>query len=385
MKQENPEAGKQSRPTLRELGLTVGRLPTGPLNAITDIRGVRVGHVTRIEDDVPVPGSDERSSVRTGVTAILPAAGDVYSNRLAAGGFVLNGVGDMTGLNQVLEWGWLETPVMLTNTMSVGTVHAGVVRHMVKRYPELGRKADVVLPVVGETDDSFLNDVRIPALAVEDAGRAIRAARSGPVAQGSVGAGTGMMTCDFAGGIGTSSRRVTLGRDEYRLGVLVLSNFGKMRNLTVEGAVVGRELDRSLPRKGRRGETYGSIIVALATDAPLLPAQISRVAKRAALGLGRAGSHAASTSGEIIIGFSTRNRSPRHQVGKRKYLLQHFIADDFVNELYEAAIEATEESVLNAIACSAGMDGRHGHRAPALPVDRVFELLRRGRPLPGPR
>jgi len=385
MKQEQPEAGKQARPTLRELGLTIGRLPTGPLNAITDIRGVRVGHVTRIEDDVPVPGSHERSSVRTGVTAILPAAGDVYSNRLAAGGFVLNGVGDMTGLNQVLEWGWLETPVMLTNTMSVGTVHAGVVRHMVKRYPELGRKADVVLPVVGETDDSFLNDVRIPALAVEDAGRAIRAARSGPVAQGSVGAGTGMMTCDFAGGIGTSSRRVTLGRDEYRLGVLVLSNFGKMRNLTVEGAVVGRELDRSLPRKGRRGETYGSIIVALATDAPLLPAQISRVAKRAALGLGRAGSHAASTSGEIIIGFSTRNRSPRHQVGKRKYLLQHFIADDFINGLYEAAIEATEESVLNAIACSAGMVGRQGHLAPALPVDLVFELLRRGRPLPGPR
>jgi L-aminopeptidase/D-esterase-like protein len=175
---------------------------------------------------------------------------------------------------------------------------------------------------------------------------------------------------------------VTLGRDEYRLGVLVLSNFGKMRNLTVEGAVVGRELDGLLPRQGRREASYGSIIVVLATDAPLLPAQISRVAKRAALGLGRAGSHAASTSGEIIVGFSTRNRSPRHQLGRRRYLLQRFIADDFVNELYEAAIEGTEEAVLNAIACSSGMDGRDGHRAPALPVDRVLELLRRGRPLP---
>ncbi|MBN2536910.1 P1 family peptidase [candidate division WOR-3 bacterium] len=376
---ENPAP---ARPTPRELGLTVGRLPTGPLNAITDIRGVRVGHVTRIEEDVEVPGTVERGTVRTGVTAVLPAAGDVYNNRPAAGGFVLNGVGDMTGLNQVLEWGWLETPVMLTNTMSVGTVHAGTVDYLAKRYPGLGRSSDVVLPVVGETDDSFLNDVRVPALKRADAGRAIRAARSGPVAQGSVGAGTGMMTLDFAGGIGTSSRRVTLGRDEYRLGVLVLSNFGKMRNLTVDGAVVGRDLDRRFPREGRREASYGSIIVVLATDAPLLPAQLSRVAKRAALGLGRAGSHAASTSGEIIVGFSTRNRSPRHQVGKRKYLLQHFIADDFINELYEAAIEATEESVLNAIACSVGMDGRDGHGAPALPVEQLFELLRRGRPLP---
>ena len=151
-----PTQDLPSRLTFRDLGLTIGRLPTGPNNAITDIKGVRVGHVTHIEDDVPVPGTDTRTRVRTGVTAVLPADGDVYNNRLAAGGFVLNGVGDMTGLNQVLEWGWLETPILLTNTMSVGRVHAGTVRYMMKRYPGLGHGSDVILPVVGETDDSFL-------------------------------------------------------------------------------------------------------------------------------------------------------------------------------------------------------------------------------------
>ncbi|UCG43807.1 MAG: P1 family peptidase [candidate division WOR-3 bacterium] len=369
------------RPALRDLGLTIGRFPTGPSNAITDLKGVRVGHVTHIQDDVPVPGTDTRTKVRTGVTAVLPAAGDVYNNRLAAGGFVLNGVGDMTGLNQVLEWGWLETPILLTNTMSVGRVHAGTVLSMMKRYPKLGLRSDVILPVVGETDDSFLNDARIPANTEDDAVRAILSARSGPVTQGSVGAGTGMMTFDFAGGIGTSSRVVDLGPDSYLVGVLVLSNFGRMRNLTVEGAVVGRELDRLLSGKGRREDSYGSVIVVVGTNAPLLSSQLNRVSKRAALGLGRVGSHAASTSGEIVVAFSTRNRSPRHQLGKRRYLLQHFISDVFVNELYEATIEATEEAVLNAISTSAGTDGRAGHRARALPVDKVFEILRRGRRL----
>jgi L-aminopeptidase/D-esterase-like protein len=379
-----PTQNLASRPALRDLGLTIGRFPTGPHNAITDLKGVRVGHVTHIEDHVPVPGTDTRSRVRTGVTAVLPAAGDVYNNRLAAGGFVLNGVGDMTGLNQVLEWGWLETPILLTSTMSVGRVHAGTVRSMMKRYPGLGHGSDVILPVVGETDDSFLNDVRIPANTEEDAVRAIRSARSGPVAQGSVGAGTGMTTFDFAGGIGTSSRIVALGQDSYLVGVLVLSNFGRMRNLTVEGAVVGRELDRILSRKGRREESYGSVIVVVGTDAPLISSQLNRVSKRAALGLGRVGSHAASTSGEIVIGFSTRNRSPRQGLGRRRYLLQHFISDVFINELYEATIEATEEAVLNAISTSAGMDGRDGHRARALPLDKVFEILRRGRRLEAP-
>ena len=363
------------RPTAREIGVAIGRFQPGVHNAITDVPGVKVGHYSRQEDDVKVPGLPGSTSVRTGITAILPAPSDVYKRRLVAGGFVLNGVGEMSGLTQVVEWGWLETPILLTNSASVGPVHAGVRAHMCERHPGIGTNHDMVLPVVGETDDSFLNDVRVGICTAQDARRAIKAAAAGPVEQGSVGGGTGMISFDFAGGIGTSSRTLMEAEGGFTVGVLVQSNFGRMRNLTVDGAVVGRGLDPLFPAEGRRAGSYGSVIVAIATDAPLLSSQLCRVARRAALGLGRVGSHAASTSGEIIVAFSTANRTLRASVEPRKFLKLKFIADAFVNPIYEAVIEVTEEAVINAMVCSHGMTGRSGARAPALPQDTLLELL----------
>lgn len=372
------QPGGGPRPTARELGIRVGRMQPGVFNSVTDVKGVRVGHLTRIEDDVQVPGLLETSCVRTGVTAVLPA-GRAYAKRLVAGGFVLNGGGEMLGLTQVMEWGWLESPILLTNSHSVGKVHAGVIAHMTKKYPDLGTKTDVVLPVVGEADDSFLNDVRVGTCTSQDAIRAIEAAETGPVVQGAVGAGAGMMTFDFAGGIGTASRTFCLAEATFTVGVLVLSNFGKMRNLTVEGNVVGRGLDLLYSQEGRRMQSEGSVIVVVATDVPLLSSQLSRIAKRAALGLGRVGSHAASTSGEIIVAFSTANRTERPSRMSDKFIRLKCISDAHINEVYEAVIEATEESVLNAIFCSHGMSGRKGRSAPAISSEQVMEELSKGR------
>jgi len=362
------------RKTARELGITIGRFPTGQYNAITDIKGVEVGHITHIQDDVPVPGSIEKSCIRTGVTAVLPSGGNIYDRRLVAGGFVLNGIGEMTGLTQVMEWGWIETPILLTNTMSIGTVHSGIVDYMMKKY-KLGAKSEVIIPVIGETDDSFLNDVRIPSIKGSDVADAIIRAKPGLVEQGAVGAGTGMTTLDCAGGIGTSSRVLPEDSGGYKIGVLVLSNFGNMVNLTIDGAVIGRELDQMFDRYLRRMYNYGSIIVVIATDAPLMSTQLSKIAKRAALGVGRAGSFASSTSGEIMIAFSTGNRIKREQYGMRKMNRIKFLSQSHINPLYEAVIEATEEAVLNAMFCSEGISGREGRRSPAIPVDKVMRLL----------
>lgn len=361
-----------SRDTARTKGIVIGRFQTGKLNSITDIKGIRVGHFTRFEDNVDIPGSRDTSSVRTGVTAIIPAK-DIYQRRMIAGGFVLNGVGEMAGLTQVMEWGLLETPILLTNSMSVGKVHDGVVNYMQKIYPDLGVRSDVVLPVVGETDDSFLNDVRVGINRAGDAISAIESAKGGKIQQGSVGAGTGMITCDFAGGIGTSSRIVPLQEGGFTVGVLVLSNFGKMKNLTIDGKVVGRELDREMPEDMRRKVNYGSIIVVVATDAPLNSSQLNRLSKRAALGLGRAGSYAGYTSGEIIIAFSTSNRIPR--ISGNRFLTIRFVSDEHIDPLYEATVEATEEAIINAIFCSSGMNGRNGRQAPAIDQEKVKNIL----------
>jgi len=375
----SPQFPVPPRCTARELGIPIGRMRPGIQNSITDVKGVRVGHFTRTEDNVNIPGSTETTCVRAGVTAILPA-GQAYAKRLVAGGYVLNGVGEMAGLTQVLETGWLETPILLTNSHSVGRVHDGVVNHMIKKYPRLGTETGVVLPVVGEADDSFLNDVRVGSCTAQDAVKAIEAASSSNVIQGSVGAGVGMNSFDFAGGIGTASRTIDLKNSgSFNLGVLVLSNFGKMRNLTVEGGVVGRQLDTEFDQKGRREFSEGSIIVVVATDVPLLSSQLNLIAKRAALGLGRTGSYAASSSGEIIIAFSTANRKPRSTRSSDHLISMKCISEYYINTLYEAVIESTEEAVLNAIFCSNGMDGRLQRWCPAIPHQRVIELLKQGR------
>ena len=363
------------RPTAREMGIRIGRFPPGVNNAITDVKGVRVGHLTRIEDKVFIPGSPDPGVVRTGVTAIMPA-GMTYTNRVAAGGFILNGVGEMAGLTQVIETGWLETPILLTNSHSVGRVHTGVIEHMTQKYPSLGTETDVVLPVVGEADDSFLNDVRIGSCSARDAVKAMESASSGTVPQGSTGAGTGMTSFDFSGGIGTASRVLALeGGQTYTLGVLVLSNFGKMRNLTIAGAVAGQFLDKEFDQAGRRETSDGSVIVVVATNMPLINSQLNRAAKRAALGLGRTGSFAAATSGEIIIAFSTGNRKMRPVRRTTPFLSLKCISDNEINLVYEAVVETTEEAVINAIFCSNGMTGRKNRWCPPLPHDRVIEIL----------
>jgi L-aminopeptidase/D-esterase-like protein len=365
------------RKSIRELGFKIGRFENGVNNSITDVKGIKVGHFTSIKDFKSHDTKSINTSVRSGVTAIVPSYDNIYEKRLVAGGFVLNGIGEITGLTQVMEWGWIETPIMLTNTMSIGIVHQAVADYMITRYPQLGRKSDVIIPVIGETDDSFLNDVRENALAKEDVINTIKRAKSGIIQKGSVGAGTGMTTFDFAGGIGTSSRVLPKELGGFTIGVLVLSNFGHMHNLTIDGAVVGRELDSLYPMENRRRYSYGSIIVVIATDAPLLSNQLSRLSKRAALGVGRTGSFAASTSGEIMIAFSTANKILREEQGKKRYLTINFISDVHINPLYEATIEATEEAIINAIFYSNGVKGRNGHFSPAIPLDKVKEILER--------
>jgi D-alanine--D-alanine ligase len=367
---------KKARKTCREAGIEIGRFATGANNDITDVKDIFVGHITHIEDNVPDP-SDKRkkTSVRTGITAIVPYVDDLFNNHLVAGGFILNGIGEMSGLIQAMEWGWLETPVLLSNTMSLGHVHSGVIDYMLTKHPELGRKADVIIPIIGETNDSFLNDVRVPSNTASKAVKAIKNAKQGPIEQGSVGGGTGMISFDFSGGIGSSSRKLEREKGGYTVGVLVQTNFGKLRNLTVEGKVVGKEMDTLYPYDTRRENNYGSVIVVIATDAPLLSTQLDRLSKRAALGLGRVGSHAASTSGEMVFAFSTGNKASRVAKGMNRTMNLTFVTDEFINPLYEAVVEATEEAVLNAMFCSSGMSGREDRFAPSIPVDTVLHML----------
>jgi L-aminopeptidase/D-esterase-like protein len=244
----------------------------------------------------------------------------------------------------------------------------------------VGTETDVVLPVVGEADDSFLNDVRVGVCNAGDTMRAIESASGGPVPQGSIGAGTGMTSFDFAGGIGSSSRILNLPEGGgFTVGVLVLSNFGRMRNLTIDGAVVGRQLDREYDIAVRREEARGSIIVVVGTDIPLISSQLSLLAKRAALGLGRSGSYAATSSGEIVIAFSTGNRKARPTRDSAQFINLRCISEHHINVAFEAVIEATEEAVLNAMFCSGGMSGRMKRWCPPIPRERVIEILNTGR------
>jgi D-aminopeptidase len=366
----SPQIKKTPRCRARDLGIQIGFYEPGPLNAITDVEGVRVGHSTIIR------GSGSRGSktiARTGVTAIVPANGDVFMDSVMGGAFVLNGAGELAGLTQINEWGLIETPILLSNTLAVGACGEGVVQYMTERHPQIGNIHDVVIPVVGECDDSWLNEIIgrhvKPAHAVE----AIEKASAGPVVEGSVGGGTGMITCDFKGGIGTSSRRVKIHEDTYTVGVLVMSNFGVMRDLRIDGKPIGRILEAQFAGKSRREKNYGSIIAVLATDAPLLSHQLQRLAKRMGLGVGRVGSMAAHGSGEIMLAFSTANRVPREST-KPLYSVQ-ILKDTAVDPLYGAAIEATEEAILNSLFAADTMEGVAGHTAPGIPIDQVRELL----------
>lgn len=362
------EALKRCR--LRDLGVSIGEYPTGPLNGITDVPGVRVGHSTLIE------GSGRRKPgngpVRTGVTVILPNE-DIYNQKLISGGFILSGAGEIAGLTQLMEWGFIETPIALTNTLSVGRVSDSVVKWMARHYPQIRDLAEVIIPVVGECDDSFLNDAVGLHIKPEHVFAALDNAKAEAVLEGAVGAGTGMLCCDFKSGIGTSSRVIPIGKEKYTMGVLVVSNFGVMEHLRVDGYPIGEVLVRAQGEYGRRTQSYGSIIVVIGTDMPLTAMQINRICRRAALGIGRVGSYGAHSSGEIIIGFSTANVVPRTPV--QPQIQYKMILDTYLDPAYKGVIEATEEAILNSLTAAVDMEGANNNRVPAIKLDLLKALL----------
>jgi D-aminopeptidase len=361
---------------LRDLGVAVGRLPAGPLNAVTDVPGVCVGHCTVSWGGPELPSGS--GPARTGVTAIFPHAGDLWHQRVVAGAHTANGVGEIIGISAVREWGLIETPVLLTNSQSAGAVYDAAVRWMMDREPLAGVE-DAVMPVVGECDDGFLNDLRGMHVREEHVRAALADAASGPVAEGCVGAGTGMSCYDFKAGIGTSSRRVTAHGRPFTVGVLALTNFGVRHRLNVDGVPVGREITDLMPLENREG----SCIVVLATDAPLTARQCERLAGRCALGLAATGSYASDGSGEIMLAFTTAHRVPR--VADEPLAITS-VSNDQMSELFEAAVDATAESVCNALTAATTTVGRAGNVAYALPLDRLVESLRRsGREVRLPR
>ncbi|MEP7223982.1 MAG: P1 family peptidase [Actinomycetota bacterium] len=349
-------------PRLRELGLRIGRFEAGEANAITDVTGVTVGHVTIWRDEPEPPVG--RGVARTGVTAVLPTAVEtLHAEPVPAGTAVLNGAGELTGSVLIAEWGRIETPVYLTSTHAVGRVYDGAISVAVAADPAVGAE-HFVIPVVGECDDSWLSEGRLVQVEAEDAGRAVAAATSGAVAEGAVGAGTGMMTKGYKAGIGTSSRVVpSIGG---AVGVLVLSNFYPPPGLVMDGVPVGDLLGE--PPATRRSKA-GSCIAVVAVDAPLSHHQLERVACRAGLGLARCGSVAHHGSGEIFVAFAPPGRRPRAEAPAAT------VPDYDLNDVFEAVVAGTEEAVLNALWAAPGVTGREGRVCPALPHDDVLAIL----------
>jgi D-aminopeptidase len=352
-----------ARRRLRELGYAVGRFPTGARNAITDVAGVRVGHETLIEDP---PGG---SAVRTGVTAILPHEGNVFAEKVLGACHVINGYGKTTGLTQLAELGTIESPILITSTLAVGAAWEGGLLHMLERNPDAGRDRDTVNVIVGECFDGWLSDARGMHVRPEHARRAIAAADGGEVAEGSVGAGTGTTCLGFKAGVGSASR-LTEAEPRASLGALVVTNYGGRRDLHL---LLDRPLEQDpAPTPGEPAEPAGgSVVVVLATDAPLSERQLGRLAARATFGLARAGSFAPHPSGDYVIAFSTAHRVPHWSEESLETF--GFLRDDapVVRELFEMAGEATREAVLNSLCVADAMEGRDGHRREAFP----YELL----------
>lgn len=378
-----------ARPRLRDLGIVIGTMPTGRWNAITDVPGVRVGHVTRIEGEGPlVPG---RGPIRTGVTAILPAD-DVVRAPVSAARFTLNGNGELTGLASVDRRGLLETPVLLTDTSNIGRVMNGAITWLLDTYPELGDTSPVPIPVVGETWAAFLHDAEGRHLTDEHVLAALRGASSGPVAEGAVGGGTGMMAYQFKGGIGTASRRLPATRrtakgepaasaaqsapavadrpEQYTLGVLVQANHGGRAQLRIDGVPVGAEIQDLMPLEPPKKSK--SILLVGATDAPLLPEQLGQLCKRMAIGLARTGATSTHGSGDLLLFFSTGARSLRGEAVREA----HIWNDERIDVFLKAAVEAAEEAILNALCAAQTMTGINGNTAYALPVERLPSIFR---------
>ena len=367
-------AAQTPRLRARDLNVVVGTLPPGRLNAITDVAGVLVGHATIVRGEGALRVG--QGPVRTGVTAVLPRK-DIWFNGVYAATHTLNGDGEMTGSHWIRDRETLMHPVLITNTGSVGTVHEAEIAYMNERHPT---RDWAFLPVVAETWDGTLNDVRGQHVKKAHVFTAIDEARDGVVDEGNVGGGTGMVCYSFKGGIGTSSRRTPDSAGRYTVGVLVQANFGRRPDLTVAGVPVGREIADLLPEVTREAgpdaninlDHEGSVIVVIATDAPLSSRQLERLASRASLGLARTGSTSGNTSGDIFIAFSTANTVP--QSTSSPTLSATFISPEStatLNPLFQAVVEATEESVLNALTKADTMTGINGNRVHALPYDRL--------------
>ena len=349
------DADPNGRARARDIGIEIGTLPTGTHNAITDVAGVKVGHVTL----------NEGGSIRTGVTAILPSD-DIWTARLFGAAHVIHGNGEATGIARINQAGWIESPILLTNTLSVGAVHDGVVRYIVKRYPD----NNIVLPIVAECYDGGLNDISGLHVTAQHAIEAIENATDGPVTEGSVGGGTGMRCYGFKAGIGTASRVLSEERGGWTVGVLVNSNGGRRSQLRIDGVPVGTEITGSPPKLGRDG----SFIIVIATDAPLTHRQLKQLAMRATHGLARTGTPSTDGSGEFVIAFSTANIFPsRTETGTFQIQM---IVNGRLNSLFQAVIEATEEAIVNSMTMATTTTGRNDRTMYAMPLAELQKVMK---------
>ncbi len=360
----------QPTPRARDLGIPFDGTP-GRWNAITDVAGVEVGQVTLISGQGKLVTG--KGPVRTGVTAVLPT-GKASPRRVFAAWHTLNGNGEMTGTAWVDESGHLGTPILITNTHSVGVVRDAVIEWNVKRGTDGDYSGDFSLPVVTETWDGFLNDINGFHVKKEHAFRALDQASSGPVDEGNVGGGTGMVAHQFKGGIGTSSRVLAAEEGGYTVGVLVQANYGRRDSLRIAGVPVGREITDLLPQRGKPSDGQGSIIVVVATDAPLLPHQLRRLAKRTALGIGIMGGRGENSSGDIFIAFSTANAENTKTEGIARL---EMLPNERINPLFRATVNATEEAIVNAMVAAETMEGINGNTVHAIPHDRLQNVLRK--------
>ncbi|MFN8371864.1 MAG: P1 family peptidase [Anaerolineae bacterium] len=354
-------------PRLRDLGVTPGRLPTGPLNAITDVPGVRVGHVTLIEGDGTLHPGD--GPIRTGCTAILPHEGNLFRDKVNAAVYTINGFGKANGFEQIRERGTIETPILLTNTLNVGQVADALTAYMLRDNPDIGLSAGTVCPTVGECNDGFLSDLRGRHVHQQHVWQAIDSAKDGAVAEGNVGAGTGTQCYQFKGGIGTSSRRIFDGR--FTVGALVQTNMGWREELLVLGAPIGKHFMESyLPETPQ-----GSIMMVLATDAPLTSRQLTRLAVRAAFGLARTGTVSHDGSGDFVIAFTNTLRLPHFPDDMVREQVMFMERGDDINVFFTAVVEAVEEAILNALCMAQTMTGRDGNVLHGIPIDKLVDLL----------
>jgi L-aminopeptidase/D-esterase-like protein len=361
----------QTKPRARDLGVPFDGTP-GQLNAITDVKGVEVGYTTLISGEGKLVVG--RGPVRTGVTAVLPQ-GKNFRGRVFAAWHTLNGNGEMTGTTWLEESGALGTPILITNTHSVGVVRDAVIEWNARKSEGGSYSGDLSLPLVAETYDGFLNDINGFHVRKEHVFAALDGAKTGPVAEGNVGGGTGMMAHGFKGGTGTSSRVLSPAEGGYTVGALVQANYGRRDLLRIAGVPVGREITDLMPERGRADDGGGSIIVVVATDAPLLPHQLKRLVRRVSLAVGVMGGRGENTSGDIFVAFSTAGAA---EVSKETGLADlKMLPNDRINPLFRSTVESVEEAIVNALVAAETMVGQNGNTAHAIPHERLREVLRK--------